>query len=108
MAERADEAINAAAAVANSAKRAEALAEVAGVLIQVGQPGQAVSAAAHIENLRQRTRVLAMVALSVEGEDDNVFIDAICEVMLSPYARENMAALPVPVIERLAAEGRLE
>jgi len=108
MAERADEAINAAAAVANSAKRAEALAEVAGVLIQVGQPGQAVSAAAHIENLRQRTRVLAMIALSVEGEDDNVFIDAICEVMLSPYARENMAALPVPVIERLAAEGRLE
>jgi hypothetical protein len=108
MAARADEAIGAAADIPDSGKRAEALAQVAGVLIQIRQFGQAIRTATHIESLRQRSRVLATIALSAEGEDNDAFIDAVCEVMLSPYARDNMAALPVPIIERLAAEGRLE
>lgn len=108
MSVRADEAIGAAAGISDPGKRAEALAQIAGVLIQVGQPDQAIRAAIQIESLRQRARVLAIIALSAEGECNDASMDAVCEIMLSPYARDNMTALPVPVIERLAAEGQLK
>jgi hypothetical protein len=80
---------------------------LAAILIEIGRPDQAVRVVTRIENVRRKARTLAAIALVTGGEDENTFMNAVCEIMMSPYARENLAALPVSVIERLADEGQL-
>jgi hypothetical protein len=95
--------------IGNPQTRAWALGDVAGSLAQVGLANPAIDAADHIEDPKERVQVLATVARSggADGGGDTI-CNAVCEVLLSPYARAHLAAVPVAVIERLLAEERLK
>ena len=51
--------------------------------------------------------VLATLARSVKSDSGGEMIqNAVCEILLRPYARAYLDAITVAVIERLLAEGR--
>jgi hypothetical protein len=88
--------------------RAGALAGVADTLAQAGRAEQAINLARGIEDPRDRAQALAIVARSAEVDGgDGVIYNAVREVLLSPYARAHLAAIPLSVAGRLLAEGRL-
>jgi hypothetical protein len=104
-----DQIVKAAAAIEDSERRTWALAGVAGRLAEREQADQAIKAATGINDPKERIRVLATVAHSAEGDRGGVVLhNAVYEVLLSPYARAYLAAVvPLRVLERLLAEGRL-
>ena len=90
------------------------MARVADSLAQAGQgdraagiAAQAAQAATAIQDPEKRIRALATLARSVETDGGGEMIyNTVCEVLLSPYARAYLDAIPVAVIERLLTEGR--
>jgi hypothetical protein len=83
------------------------LTKVAIGLAEAGQGDQAIEAAAGIKDSEERLRTLATLARSVKTASGSEMIhNAVCEILLRPYARAYVDAIPVAVIERLVAEGR--
>ena len=103
---RVEQAINAVNRIADLWDRAWVQAEVVGELIKARHIEQALEIAIGIKDPWMQARALVTVVRSGEsGGDGEITYKTICELLLSPYARDHIDVIPFAMIERLLIEG---